>query len=357
MSKVKYGLIGFGGIAENRVAKEGFACDRARFAPLRKAELVAATDINQGRKATAEALGLKWYADADAMLADPEIQAVYIATNNATHVPLAIKALNAGKHVISEKPMATASGDAEKLVALAKEKRLSLAVDHMMIYNAWNIKAEELVKGGALGTVNDSCFHMEFAYGYDPAEAATWRCSKIEEMGGPIGDVASHCFYLAEYIFGKKITKLAAVYLPKIMSIVAEDGAYIKFFFEDGMQSSAKVAFSELRGGLGGTLSNLGYEIYGDKAALRGYGTMFQLSGHKDEPVKIRLELDRFDGTAEQVPAGEIHNIYQCLIEHHAQSVLDGKPLDGGDALHNILLCEAAHASARNNGKIMEIAK
>ena len=357
MSKVKYGLIGFGGIAENRVAKEGFACDRARFAPLQKAELVAATDINQGRKAAAEALGLKWYADADAMLADPEIQAVYIATNNATHVPLAIKALNAGKHVISEKPMATASGDAEKLVALAKAKRLSLAVDHMMIYNAWNIKAEELVKGGALGTVNDSCFHMEFAYGYDPAEAATWRCSKIEEMGGPIGDVASHCFYLAEYIFGKKITKLAAVYLPKIMSIVAEDGAYIKFFFEDGMQSSAKVAFSELRGGLGGTLSNLGYEIYGDKAALRGYGTMFQLSGHKDEPVKIRLELDRFDGMAENIPAGEIHNIYQCLIEHHAQSVLDGKPLDGGDALHNILLCEAAHASARNNGKIMEIAK
>lgn len=357
MSKVKYGLIGFGGIAENRVAKEGFACDKARFAPLRKAELVAATDINQGRKAAAEALGLKWYATADEMLADKEIQAVYIATNNTTHVPLAVKALNAGKHVISEKPMATNSKDAEMLVKLAKEKGLSLAVDHMMVYNAWNVKAEELVKKGELGNVNDSCFHMEFAYGYDPAEAATWRCSKIEEMGGPIGDVASHCFYLAEYIFGKKITKLAAVYLPKIMPIVAEDGAYIKFFFEDGMQSSAKVAFSELRGGLGGTLSNLGYEIYGDRAALRGYGTMFQLSGHKDEPVKIRLELDKFDGTTASVPAGEIKNIYQCLIEHHAQSVLDGKPLDAGDALHNILLCEAAHTSAQNNGKVMEIAK
>ena len=169
MSKVKYGLIGFGGIAENRVAKEGFACDKARFAPLRKAELVAATDINQGRKAAAEALGLKWYATADEMLADKEIQAVYIATNNTTHVPLAVKALNAGKHVISEKPMATNSKDAEMLVKLAKEKGLSLAVDHMMVYNAWNVKAEELVKKGELGNVNDSCFHMEFAYGYDPS--------------------------------------------------------------------------------------------------------------------------------------------------------------------------------------------
>ena len=357
MSKVKYGLIGFGGIAENRVAKEGFACDSKRFSPLQKAQLVAATDINPARKGAAEALGLKWFASVDEMLSDKEIQAVYIATNNTTHVPLAVKALNAGKHVILEKPIATCSKDAEMLVKLAAEKNLSLTVDHMMVYNAWNRKAEAMVAGGELGTVNDSCFHMEFAYGYDPAEAATWRCSKIEEMGGPIGDVASHCFYLAEYIFGKKITKLAAVYLPKIMPIVAEDGAYIKFFFEDGMQSSAKVAFSEMRGGLGGTLSNLGYEIYGDKAALRGYGTMFQLSGHADEPIKIRLELDKFDGTTKNMPPCEIRNIYQCLIEHHADSVQTGNYLNAQDALHNTLLCEAAHASAQKNGKVMEIAK
>ena len=355
MAKVKYGLIGFGGIAENRVAKEGYACDTGRFAPMQFAELVAATDINPARKDAAEALGLKWFSSAEDMLADPEIQAVYIATNNTTHVPLAIKALNAGKHVISEKPMATNSADAAALVKLAKEKGLSLGVDHMMVYNAWNVKAESLVKSGALGTVNDSCFHMEFAYGYDPAEAATWRCSKIEEMGGPIGDVASHCFYLSEYILGKKIKKVAAVYLPKTMDIVAEDGAYIKFFFEDGMQSSAKVAFSELRGGLGGTLSNLGYEIYGDQAVLRGYGTMFQLSGHEDEPVKVRLELDRFNGTAEKVSPCEIRNMYQRLIEAHAQSVLNGTPLTAEDALHNIQLCEAAHESAQNGGKIVEI--
>ena len=51
MAKIKYGIIGFGGIAENRIAKEGFACDRSRFAPLKKAQLVAATDVNPSRKA------------------------------------------------------------------------------------------------------------------------------------------------------------------------------------------------------------------------------------------------------------------------------------------------------------------
>ena len=92
MTTVKYGLIGFGGIAENRVAKEGFACDRARFAPHPTAELVAATDVNAGRQNAAEALGLKWYASTEALLAASEIQAVYIATNNRSHVPLAVQA-------------------------------------------------------------------------------------------------------------------------------------------------------------------------------------------------------------------------------------------------------------------------
>ena len=225
MAKIRYALVGFGGIAENRVAKEGFACDRGRFKPLRHAQLVGATDLNPAREAAASALGLKWYADLGAVLADKSIDAVYVATNNCSHVPIATAALKAGKHVIVEKPMATTVADAKKLCKLAKAKGLSLTVDHMMVNNAWNVAGKAAMAKGALGTVNDCCFHMEFAYGYDPAEAATWRCSRVDELGGPIGDVASHCFYVAEFMFGKKIKRLGAVYYPKVMKIKAEDGA------------------------------------------------------------------------------------------------------------------------------------
>ena len=356
MAKIRYALVGFGGIAENRVAKEGFACDRGRFKPLRHAQLVGATDLNPAREAAASALGLKWYAGLDDVLADKSIDAVYIATNNRSHVPLALAALKAGKHVIVEKPMATSVADAKKLCKLAKAKGLSLTVDHMMVNNAWNVAGKAAMAKGALGTVNDSCFHMEFAYGYDPAEAATWRCSRVDELGGPIGDVASHCFYVAEFMFGKKIERLGAVYYPKIMKIKAEDGAYIKFFFEDGTQGSVNAAFSEMRGGLAGTLTNLGYEVYGDKAAMRGYGTMFQLSGYADEPIRIRLELDDGKKTAEVKP-GKIQNIYQTLIEGHAKSVLAKKRLSAADAIHNLALCAAAHKSAQTGGKIVTVAE
>ena len=352
--KVNYALIGFGGIAENRVAKEGFACDTARFKPLKHARLTGATDLNPARRAAAEALGLKWYATVDEVLSDAAVDGVYIATNNASHAELAIKAMKAGKHVIVEKPIATSLADAKAMNKLAKAKKLSLTVDHMMVHNPWNIAAKDAMAAGRLGAVNDSCFHMEFAYGYDPAEAATWRCAKVEEMGGPVGDVASHCFYVAEFLFGKRIAKLAAVYYPKVMKIKAEDGAYVKFFFEDGTQGSVNAAFSEKRGGLAGTLTNLGYELYGDKAALRAYGTMFQLSGHPGEPIRQRLELDDGLKTSAVKPAA-IRNIYQALIDGHAKSVLDGRPLDADDAIHNLALCEAVHASARKGGRTVTV--
>ena len=355
MDKVRYALIGFGGIAENRVAKEGFACDTKRFPEgLANAKLVGAFDLNPAREKAAKALKLKWYPSVEKVLADKDIDAVYIATNNASHAKLALQALEAGKHVLVEKPIATSVQDAKAMSALAKKKHLSLSVDHMMVNNAFNRLAKKTIAAGALGKVNDFCFHMEFLYGATPEEAATWRCSKIEEMGGPIGDVASHCYYLAENLLGSKIVDVSAVYLPKRMSIKAEDGAYIKFTLENGLQGSAKVAFSEPRGGLVGTFSNLGYEIYGTEAVLRGFGTMFQISGHADEPYKIRLELETAKGVKLLHPR-KIENIYQVQIGHHAESILKNRPMDGADGVRNLKQCVASHKSARAKGKVVKV--
>ena len=84
---------------------------------------------------------------------------------------------------------------------------------------------------------------MRFAYGYDPAEAATWRCSNRAEMGGPIGDVASHCFYMAEFVLGSRIKAVRATYFPKRMAIKVEDGALVQCDLENGVTVSALVSF------------------------------------------------------------------------------------------------------------------
>ncbi|MDO4587344.1 MAG: Gfo/Idh/MocA family oxidoreductase [Planctomycetia bacterium] len=352
MQKINYALIGFGGIAENRIAKEGFSCDSSRFSPSEFFQLTGAFDLNPDRKSAVESLGLKWFDNTDAILNDPEIQAVFITTNNLSHAPLATAAMNAGKHVIVEKPLATTPEDAATLMKLAITKHLSLSVDHMMVYNQLNVCAKDFIEANKLGKINDSCFHMEFGYGFDPSEAATWRCSNELELGGPIGDVASHCFYMAEFLFNDFIEEVAAVYYPKLLDIEVEDGAFIRFKMRSGLTGSIRASFSDLRGGLGGTLSNLGYEIYGSEAVLRAFGTMFQLSGYADEPLPIRLEVDFFKNQ-DKIALADFPspNIYQGVIDHHAKSILMGTPLCAEEGWRNVRLCYAAHESAQKCGQ------
>jgi len=353
-TKVRYAILGFGGIARNRIAREGFACDRKRFKPLPGVELVGATDLNPGQANAAQDLGLKWYPSSKALLQDPAIDAVFIASNNASHFLLGKQALEAGKHVIVEKPMATNLTDARKLAALAAGRDLSLAVDHMMIYNSFNREAQRLVAGGALGEVNDICLHMEFYYGSTPEEAATWRCSDPAELGGPIGDVGSHCLYMAEFLAGSQIRTVATVFTPPTGKIRAENGAFIRFRMGNGLSGSARVSFNDPRGALEGTLLNLGYEIYGTKKTLRAYGTLFQLSGHPDEPVRIRLELVS-GGASEAIRPGRIENIYQKVILNHAASIRSGRRLTGEDGVHNLKLVLAAYTSAAEGDREIRV--
>lgn len=355
MDKVRYGLVGFGGIAENRIAREGFGRDRARFAGNPSAELVGVTDIQPSRRKAAEALGLRWFGSLEALLEDPGIEAVVITTDNLSHYPVALAALEAGRHCIVEKPLATRREDALRLQQVAGERRLSLAVDHMMEANAYNQEARARVASGSLGEVNDICIHMEFLYGSTAAEAATWRCADPAQLGGPIGDVGCHCLYMAEFLLASPITALGCVYTPPHMGLAVEEGADIRFVNARGTRGSARVAFDCARGGLEGTLLNLGYEVYGSTGIIRGYGTMFQLSGHAGEPVQLRLEIDRF-GAREEVRIPSPPNIYQLSIQRHARSIREGPPLRCEDGLHNLDLVLSCHESAVQGGRVRAVA-
>lgn len=355
MKKLGYGLIGFGGIAENRISKEGFGLDKERFDGHPHAELLAATDVNQERKQAAEKLGLVWHKSVEELLGHPGIDAVYVATNNKSHYAAARSALEAGKHCIVEKPVATRLRDARALSELAVKKGLSLSVDHMMTQNVYNIRARELVRDGELGEVNDLSLHMEFLYGGTEEEAKTWRCSDPGELGGPIGDVGSHCLYMAEYFLDDEIEEISCVFTPPTIDIKVENGAYIRFLTGKGIWGTVRVAFDLPRGGLVGTLSNLGFEIYGTRAVLRSHGTLFQLSGHPGEPVKLHMEIESSEGT-ETLGNLPPENIYQRQISKHVTSVLENEPDDNAGGIHNLELILACFASAERQGEAVRIA-
>jgi len=351
--RVPYALAGFGGIAERRIAREGFGVGQPGSGQ-GEAVLVGATDLVQGRRQAAENLGLRWFPTAEAVLADPSMEAVFIATDNASHYALAMTSLAAAKHVIVEKPMATNLAHAQELVETAAARGLSLAVDHMMIHNAYNREARRSILAGEIGQVNDLTLHMEFLYGATPEEAATWRCAQPDQIGGPIGDVGSHCLYMAEFLTGSRIRSLQAVFLPEAQPMAVESGAFIRFRTESGLSGTVRVSFADARGNLESTLSNLGYEVFGTRGVLRSFGTLFQLSGLPGEPVRLRLEKED-GGRVETMRLDSPVNIYQSLIADHARSVLSGQRLTGEDGLHNLRCVLAAYASARAGGRDVRI--
>ncbi len=350
MVPVRYAIVGFGGIAENRIAKEGFGLDKRRFNGNKCAELVAACDNNGERKEAAESLGLSWYSDFDTMLSEASVDAVIIATNNRSHAPLAKKVLSAGKHVFLEKPAGTSLDEVSELISMAGQKGLSIGIDHMMKQNTLNILARDMIRKKEIGVVEHLVLHMEFSFGMVPQEAATWRCAEPKEFGGPIGDVGSHCFYMAEFLLDDTIESLQCVYAPKHSKTAVEDGALVYAVTRSGTSCTIRVAFDQNRGGLAETISNFGFEAYGSGGALMSKGTLFQLSGFDDEPVSQSL-LKSVNGKITECTGSQPQNIYQKQIEEHALSITNAELFTGVEALHNLELILLSHQSAANGGK------
>src|SRR5262249_49990321 len=115
--------------------------------------VVALCDQNAQTLAKAGALcpAARHTQEVAALLDDPEVEAVAIATPVGTHAPLATQALQAGKHVLVEKPLATSAREAEALVRLAERQGLTLMVDHTFIYSEPVRKIKQLIDDGELG--------------------------------------------------------------------------------------------------------------------------------------------------------------------------------------------------------------
>ncbi len=114
--------------------------------------LCDASDEAQGRFASRYP-GSRMTGDLDDVLADPDLEAVVIATPVPTHYPLAKRALEAGKHVLVEKPPAMHGDEMDELVALAEERDLTLMPGHLLLYHPGVRKLKELIDSGELGDV------------------------------------------------------------------------------------------------------------------------------------------------------------------------------------------------------------
>ncbi len=171
----------------------------------------AASSSPRSARSAADRLGLDTAFDSvDALIADADIDVIHICTPNTTHASIARAALEAGKHVICEKPLATTSADAAALVELAAERGLVAAVPFVYRFHPMAREARARVARGESGRL----LSVHGAYLQDwlsDRHDDDWRVDVA--LGGPsraFADIGSHLVDLAEFVSGDRIVRLNA---------------------------------------------------------------------------------------------------------------------------------------------------
>ena len=233
-------------------------------------EILGASDIDVARaEAWAAKHGGKAYASLDAVLADPQVEAVINLTIQQAHVEVVTQALEAGKHVHSEKPLAPTFAEAQTLVELAKAKGLRLSCAPVTWLGEAQQTAWKLVREGQLGT-------PRVAYAtVDWARIETWHPNPAPfYAAGPVGDVGVYPLALLTAWFGpvKRVVAGGGVVLPertdsagKPFTVTKTNFAVAVLEFGDGLQARLSANFyvgepADRRAGL---------EIHGDDGSLR----------------------------------------------------------------------------------------
>lgn len=191
-------IIGCGGIALNRHIPS--------YAKNPDANIYGFFDVvYEKSKELADKYSAKAYKSIEDVVNDPEVDAVSICTATKYHSEIAIKALDGGKHVLCEKPMASTAAEAEKMVEAAKRNNKKLMISHNQRLYAPHIKAKELIDSGAIGKVlTFRTFLGIRGPEYSSVDKTTnnWYFSKKHAGRGVVSDVGSHRIDLMRHFFG-----------------------------------------------------------------------------------------------------------------------------------------------------------
>lgn len=200
MKRVRWGVLGAAAI--NRKVVPGLHAGE-----MNEVVALASRSLDKGREMASQLKIPRVHGSYEELLEDEEIDAVYIPLPNHLHVEWSIRALDAGKHVLCEKPLGMQAGEVEKLVEHARSKP-DLKVMEAFMYRfhpQWQ-RARDLVAEGALGRLQ--AVHSTFSYYKD--DPGNIR-NRAESGGGGMLDIGCYCVSVARYLWGEEPTRVAGL--------------------------------------------------------------------------------------------------------------------------------------------------
>ncbi|MEP9360266.1 oxidoreductase [Sphingomonas sp. KR3-1] len=286
----------------------------------------------------------------EALLADPGIQLVVVSTPNDTHVPLARAALEAGKHVVVDKPFATSIADGEGLIALAKEKGLLAAAFHNRRWDGDFLTVRELVESGALGDILLAELRWDR---FRPEVADVWKESP-EAGAGILADLGPHLIDQALQLFGtpEAISGDVAVQRPGGR---ADDYFEITLFYGPRrvvLSAGRMFVTPRPRFWLHGSAADFVKHGLDPQEVRVKEGARYSDPGVGDEETQFHGLLTRADGSSEVVPTetGDYRGFYAGV----ARAIAEGTPppVSGADAVLGLRIAELARESSKTGRRL-----
>ena len=334
---IRIGVIGYGywgpNLVRNFMAAPGSAVTRV-------------CDLRTERLSTLGKLypGLKTCSDSSALINDPQIDAVVIATPVTSHFELAMAALKAGKHVLVEKPLAARADQACKLVDEAAGRNLVLLVDHTFVYTDAVRKIRELISSGKLGEI----------YYYD---AVRVNLGLFQHDVSVIWDLAIHDLSIIDHVLPSKPVAVSATGISHVPG-QPENVAYITLFFASAQIAHVHVNWLtpvKVRHTLiGGSEKMILYDDLEPSEKLKVYDKGINVTHEPEDVYKMLVSYRLGDMWAPQLNntealQTEANHFIDC-IEHNQQPETDGPA-----GLRMVKLIEAAETSLRDRGRLIEL--
>jgi len=273
------------------------------------------------------------YENFDKIKDNPDIDAVYVITPNALHHDQVIRVAKAGKHAISEKPMALNGREAQEMVDACKKANVKLLVGYRMHFEPKTLEVIRMRKDGELGKV----LFFQGLSGFKIGDPSQWRLDKKLAGGGALMDIGIYSVNGARYMIGEEpiwVTAQETKTDKELFKEGVDETILFQLGFPGGAVASCLSTYS---------MSNLDrFFVNGDK----GYAELMPSTGYG--PI---------EGKTSKGPLTQPHKTHQTVqMEEFAGIILEGKtpivPVDGEEGARDLRIVDAIYLAAKTGKKI-----
>jgi 1,5-anhydro-D-fructose reductase (1,5-anhydro-D-mannitol-forming) len=328
---LRWGLIGASTIAREWMAPAIAA------QPDSMVVVVASSDPVRGERFAGEAGIPTAHGSVEALLADANIDVVYISTTNELHAAQAVAAARAGKHVLCEKPLALSLEDARSIIDACQDAGVVLGTNHHLRNAATHRTMRGLIAHGSIG--EPLAVRVAHAV-YLPQHLRGWRIDRPEAGGGAILDITVHDADTLRFVLGDEVSEVTAMAASQGMARRGlEDGVMGVMRFRSGLLAQFHDAFTTRH-------AVTGFEVIGTEGALVGRNVMTQ------RPVGTVVL--RRDGNEEEI-AIDHENLYERSVRRFNAAVRgEGEPAaTGEDGYRSLAIALAARESAATGRAVL----